>query len=375
MSDSLGAGPRIQPDPTDPVRRLVTLRHRPQQPVVGVHARLNRITDKESAPLGMMSPAEDGWWSITLTLPADLRCSYQFIEIPTGTSAEVVAGLGGRGAGLGGIADPGNPLQLRTTRPASSVLALDQAPPQPEWETIEADLDPGRGAVERHEQHLAGRLRPVWLRRPVEQALNLLVITDAEAWFDGHDLPGALAAAEHSGRIAPTAVLGVANLDTPDRVGILGGRTALVDDLVTLLGDLRQQGVLPALPPSRTVVSGQSLGGLTALFALAHAPEVFGLALAHSPSMWWRPDPGASPRDLGSATVTWVVDTLGAAEVPTGRARIDVGSLEGSMATRADALTERLRDRGWAIECHHYTGGHDHACWRGALIEGLATLP
>jgi enterochelin esterase-like enzyme len=48
--------------------------------------------------------------------------------------------------------------------------------------------------------------------------------------------------------------------------------------------------------PARTVLGGQSLGGLAAMCAgLAH-PEAFGLLLVQSGSFWWKPTgtPGAT---------------------------------------------------------------------------------
>lgn len=38
-------------------------------------------------------------------------------------------------------------------------------------------------------------------------------------------------------------------------------------------------------------------------------------------------------------------------------------------------LHEKLRAAGVESHCSVYTGGHDYAWWRGALIDGLRLLP
>ncbi|KJT52188.1 Trilactone hydrolase IroD, partial [Salmonella enterica subsp. enterica serovar Heidelberg str. RI-11-013343] len=52
-----------------------------------------------------------------------------------------------------------------------------------------------------------------------------------------------------------------------------------------------------------------------------------------------------------------------------------VGSLEGSTVPQVKQLHEKLRAAGVESHCNVYTGGHDYAWWRGALIDGLRLLP
>lgn len=126
---------------------------------------------------------------------------------------------------------------------------------------------------------------------------------------------------------------------------------------------------------TQTVLAGQSLGGVTALMAARHAPESFGLVLSHSPSMWWTPDNRNRPGHFSAEERSWVSEHVLSAPSPAVRTHLCVGSLEGSTVPQVKQLHEKLRAAG--VESHYsvYTGGHDYAWWRGALIDGLRLLP
>lgn len=359
--------------------REVTFLWRAASPLRGVYVRLNRVTDKDNVAKGMMTqlPTTD-IWHLTLRLPASYCGSYTMVEIPPETPGETVLQLGSRFASLVGKADPLNSAPGINVRgnAQESVLALDHAPAQEEWSGCRAYA----GQLFTSEHRLAGQRRRVRLYLPdvpVVQPLGLLVLTDGEIWFDHLGVSAAIDAAIRSGRIAPVAVLGIDNINARERVAILGGRRELVLDIAERL--------LPALrakyPERRwadrtqTVLAGQSLGGVTALMAARHAPESFGLVLSHSPSMWWTPDNCNRPDHFSAEERSWVSEHVLSAPSPAVRMHLCVGSLEGSTVPQVKQLHEKLRAAG--VESHYsvYTGGHDYAWWRGALIDGLRLLP
>ncbi|EAS8652556.1 esterase family protein [Salmonella enterica] len=359
--------------------REVTFLWRAASPLRGVYVRLNRVTDKDNVAKGMMTqlPTTD-IWHLTLRLPASYCGSYTMVEIPPETPGETVLQLGSRFASLVGKADPLNSAPGINVRgnAQESVLALDHAPAQEEWSGCRAYA----GQLFTSEHRLAGQRRRVRLYLPdvpVVQPLGLLVLTDGEIWFDHLGVSAAIDAAIRSGRIAPVAVLGIDNINAPERIAILGGRRELVLDIAERL--------LPALrakyPERRwadrtqTVLAGQSLGGVTALMAARHAPESFGLVLSHSPSMWWTPDNCNRPDHFSAEERSWVSEHVLSAPSPAVRMHLCVGSLEGSTVPQVKQLHEKLRAAG--VESHYsvYTGGHDYAWWRGALIDGLRLLP
>ncbi|ECC2094364.1 esterase family protein [Salmonella enterica] len=359
--------------------REVTFLWRAASPLRGVYVRLNRVTDKDNVAKGMMTqlPTTD-IWHLTLRLPASYCGSYTMVEIPPETPGETVLQLGSRFASLVGKADPLNSAPGINVRgnAQESVLALDHAPAQEEWSGCRAYA----GQLFTSEHRLAGQRRRVRLYLPdvpVVQPLGLLVLTDGEIWFDHLGVSAAIDAAIRSGRIAPVAVLGIDNINARERIAILGGRRELVLDIAE-----RLLLALRAKYPERrwadrtqTVLAGQSLGGVTALMAARHAPESFGLVLSHSPSMWWTPDNCNRPDHFSAEERSWVSEHVLSAPSPAVRMHLCVGSLEGSTVPQVKQLHEKLRAAG--VESHYsvYTGGHDYAWWRGALIDGLRLLP
>ncbi|EEB1956045.1 DUF3327 domain-containing protein [Salmonella enterica] len=358
--------------------REVTFLWRATYPLQGVYVRLNRVTDKDNLTKGMMTqlPTTD-IWHLTLRLPASYCGSYTMVEIPPETPNEKVLQLGSRFASLVGQADPLNSTPGINVRgnTQESILALDHAPAQEEW----SDCRSHTGQLFTSEHRLAGQLRRVRLylpEVPVAQPLGLLVLTDGEIWFDHLGVSAAIDAAIRSGRIAPVAVLGIDNINERERVAILGGRRELVLDIAErLLPTIR------AKHPERrwadrtqTVLAGQSLGGVTALMAARHAPESFGLVLSHSPSMWWTPDNRSRPDHFSGEELSWISKHMLSAPSPAVRTHLCVGSLEGSTVPQVKQLHEKLRGAGVESHCSVYTGGHDYAWWRGALIDGLHLL-
>jgi enterochelin esterase-like enzyme len=359
--------------------REVTFLWRSSKSLLGVYVFLNRVTDKINVPMGLMThiPSSD-IWTLTLRLPATYRGTYTFTEIPLGTSPEVVARLGGRFTPFVGQPDPLNKACGINVRGVAeeSILALDKAPEQPEW--AGAPLTP-RGLLVTSYPAVAGHKRRVRLYVPDvagTEPLGLLVLLDAEKWFDHVGVLGAIDVAINNGRIGPMAVLGIDNLDESDRTAILGGQSELVLDIAERL----VPQIMADYPDrvwagrSKTVLCGQSLGGVTALMAATHAPDIFGTVLSHSPSMWWMPQ--RSKRDLSFSEndASWVSEHLLSAPPKGVHVRLCVGSLEGSTVPHLEQLHQRLRAAGIDSHLSVYTGGHDFAWWRGALIDGLSAL-
>lgn len=184
--------------------------------------------------------------------------------------------------------------------------------------------------------------------------------------------------------LPPLVVVGIGAADREQRIETLGGHHDFLKDIcVTLLPqierELRQRGC--SLPErSRRIVSGQSLGGLSSLLMALVAPEAFGTVLAQSASLWWRPGGEASPTDLSRADPgrgshdDWLTGRFLDSDDPDVALHLTVGSREGLMVDQHRRLHEVLLDRDRTSTLSVCRGGHDCACWRGALINGLRTL-
>ncbi|MEU2290040.1 enterochelin esterase [Streptomyces bacillaris] len=257
-----------------------------------------------------------------------------------------------------------------------------------------------RGTVERHTL-AAGALgveRDVWVylppdavpyrpaREPGERGgdrLPLLVLCDGDMWFGKLGLRDTVDALIADGVLPPLAVLAPDAVGTATRRLELGGR----ESYVSFLADEVVPWASARWPltgrAGRTVVAGQGLGGMTALYAGLTRPERFGAVVAQSPSLWWRPglEPGAvAPDAVGTP---WLA-TLAAGlrdGLPAGRdgvrgavVHFDVGLHEGALAEHAEALRAVLRARGHRVTRNLHNGGHDYACWRGFLADALVRL-
>ena len=108
--------------------------------------------------------------------------------------------------------------------------------------------------------------------------------------------------------------------------------------------------------------------------AARYAPETFGAVISSSPSMWWAPGGGSRPAGFSADDRSRVSETALAGAPEDVRVLLNIGTLEGAMVPHVEALHRRLRDAGVNSVLTHYTGGHDYAWWRGALIDGLAAL-
>lgn len=90
--------------------------------------------------------------------------------------------------------------------------------------------------------------------------------------------------------------------------------------------------------------------------------------------MWWTPEGACRPNLFRETDTSWVSEHLLSAPPQNVRIRLCVGSLEGSTVLHVQQLHQRLLNAG--VDSHYaiYTGGHDYAWWRGALIDGLGLL-
>ncbi|MFE7121742.1 alpha/beta hydrolase-fold protein, partial [Streptomyces sp. NPDC057654] len=117
---------------------------------------------------------------------------------------------------------------------------------------------------------------------------------------------------------------------------------------------------------ARTVLAGQSLGGLMAAHAAVRAPHRFGNALAQSGSFWWPDGPDAE-------WLTRVIATAEEGRLPV-RFHLSAGEQEWVLLPANRRLRDTLREGGHDVRYREFNGGHDYLCWRTELAEGLVHL-
>ncbi|MDT7845613.1 enterochelin esterase [Streptomyces justiciae] len=380
--------PLVEELEDDPGHRAVTFLWRGHRATRQVLLCANRIGDREHLVDSLLDPVPGtDVWQLGLRLRADHRGSYRMAadispKEPPAQPDELQQLL--RSLTAHAAPDPLNPRSLPTrwSPVAASVFALPHAPAQP-WAEPRPAVPTGR--VERHRvpaMSLGGD-RDTWVYLPPghgtggggEQPLPVVVLSDGDMWFGRLGFGRTLDALIAEGALPPLAVLAPDAVDRHTRWRELGAR----DAFVTFLADELLPWAAGRFPlttdPRRTVMAGQSLGAITALHAGYLRPERFGRILAQSPSLWWRPGlpalSGPKPPVFGTP---WLVSRFTCAERRPLTVHLDVGLHEGTMVDHSRLLYDALRAKGCPVTYDEFNGGHDYACWRGALANGLVRL-
>lgn len=119
--------------------------------------------------------------------------------------------------------------------------------------------------------------------------------------------------------------------------------------------------------PAATAIAGSSMGGLISLYAAFRRPDVFGLAGALSPALWF----------ARRALFTWLAARPEVGGPRAARIYLDAGTGEGPVVMADVArLRDLLIDRGYRpgrdVECVIETGGrHDETSWGRRLLGAI----
>lgn len=244
-------------------------------------------------------PGTDAWqWQTTLS-PA-WRGSYCFIpsdrdddfapEIFNGGSPDrTLLREGWRRLLPRAIADPLNPQSWKGGRGhAVSALELPLAPEQPGWSLRNAPYQPPV-CIEWHSARL-GNTRRIWVYTTGEAVAAerpLAVLLDGQFWAESMPVWSALAGLTREAKLPPAVYLLIDVIDNEHRSRELPCNAdfwlAVQEELLP-----RVQQIAPFSDRAdRTVVAGQSFGGLAAMFAALYWPQRFGCVLSQSGSYWW----------------------------------------------------------------------------------------
>lgn len=304
-------------------------------------------------------------WFRTLRLRTDWRGSYAFLPLREGEFAALAA-MDRRPAMIDArrrsVPDPRNPrAEHAHGGRALSVAELADAPPQPWIHREGHPLPEGRLS----ELRVPGGRRvwtyePAALARSADQARHpIVVVLDGELWLERKHVVATVEALSEAGAIRTPFVVFVDNGGIPKRIGELsfdGGTDAFIAE--DLLPWARERLPISA-DPADVVVIGQSLGGLTALKTAFDHPDAVGGAIAQSSSLW--------QHDL--------LDRACAASPGRPQLWIEVGQHEPVLLGGHRRLCEALSAAGAPPRGYvEFNGGHDAACWRGGIADGLRAL-
>ncbi|MFC5171420.1 enterochelin esterase [Streptomyces mutomycini] len=366
--------PLVSPDPQGSAQHhAVTFLWRGTHATRAVQVLPNKIGDPRAPEGNLMErvPGTDVWhWS--LRLRHDWRGTYDFY---------VDEGDGPRPGTAGywqWLRDQRrhDPLNSRTLprRWSGGPVSYAELPAAPDGKDWQPRPDVPRGRVAAHDVPAGkpggGGTRRVWLYEPPldpghSAELPVLVLLDGEHWHPhlglGHLLDNLIA----DGRIPPLVALLPDSVDADTRWSDMTCRP----EFAAFLADELLPWAASRLPvtddPARTVVAGQSLGGLCAAHAALSVPGRFGAVLAQSGSFWWPDGPQAQ----------WLTDRIEAAPRLPVRFRLSFGEQEWVALPAARRLREVLAAAGYDDASYQeFNGGHDYLCWRTELADGLVDL-
>lgn len=316
-------------------------------------------------------PGTDVWWR-SYVARSDVRTLYSFREydhdlLSSDTTARDQP-------------DPLNPRHWPATPPVTAPLPMWAEDPWPYLELPSAPRDAalietGGVAPGKFELHSlptgADTARRVWLYTPPDAEafgqLPVLVLHDGWHWtWPECSIATIIDNLIASGELPPMAVVAQ---ESPE-----SGREELACD--PQFADYVADELLPwarerldiTTDPSRTIVAGQSYGGLAASFLALRRPDTFGNVISQSGSYWF---PAGSEFDEGAGGL--IREYAAADRLPV-RFYLDVGLLEQWMVPYNRHFRDVLVAKGYPVSYREYNGGHSHLCWRHSMPGALRDL-
>lgn len=216
------------------------------------------------------------------------------------------------------IADPLNPQSWQGGRGhAVSALEMPEAPVQPGWDRPENPDSPAVCLQWRSAR--LGNTRRVWVfttgdAQPDSRPLAILL--DGQFWAQSMPVWPALTSLTHRGHLPPAVYLLIDAIDTAHRSRELPCNAdfwlAVQEELLPLV----KTTTAFSDDPQRTVVAGQSFGGLSSLYAGLNWPARFGCVLSQSGSYWWPHRGGGQDGAIVEQLKTGTISAQGLRIVP-----------------------------------------------------------
>ncbi|MFJ7592342.1 alpha/beta hydrolase-fold protein [Streptomyces sp. NPDC097617] len=287
-------------------------------------------------------------WYAEVPMPARLRVTYQF---RTDGSA---------------YADPLNPVGAGGDR---SIAATPDAPDQPHWPPVGADdvLPVPRTRLRWASERLGGR-RTVRVH-PAGGGGPVVLLLDGDDWLYLHPAMTAFDSAVAVGEMPPVTLV---FLPTRDREAEFGCRPELWQAVRDELLPLVAQSGVPA-DVDRLVVAGQSLGGLSAVYAALEFPDLVSRVACQSGSLWWTPGAVKSADPLGGPVGGAIAARLREHGDLSGlRIAFDAGEHETRMLPHCERVETLAERAGATVRVSRSASAHDRAGWRQALLRDVA---
>ena len=272
----------------------------------------------------------------------------------------------------------------------SSPLHLPNAPRELGWH----EWDQGKLANMPIAEHLnftwfAQQLdnqRQCTLFSTTSDSAPLVILLDGEKWGADSGMLSVLQYLTNINKLTPAHYLLIPSIDSKTRWQELSCSQlfwqAVTEQLLPLVAD---KLILSHRSITEYVVAGQSLGGLSAVYAGTYFPTYFSKVISLSGSFWWpeierMQDPNGfklANQDCSKRLPkNSLADRVSNNEVSVAGLDIyqTVGNAETQLSVYNDLHYEMFKQHGAEITYYKVDGGHDWLSWRSSLINGLVSL-
>ncbi len=271
-----------------------------------------------------------------------------------------------------GVCDPRNPAVLAagTTygNPGpASILELPDSLPQP-WHMRRPGVPQGtvtRCGIEAGDREPA--IVHIYLPHGYEPdgvPYPVVILFDAKWWMN-IDVTATFDNLVDDGAVPPMIVVGIESIHGATRWQGLTHPEIFEPFLVAKLLPWIQARWMVTGDPAATVLAGQSLGGLLVSHVARSHPERFGCVIGQSMALWWPGD------QEGGLSGKQVIEAYASGDRVPVRFFLDVGTRERELLESVRTMRDTLLGLGYDVRYREYEGGHDFACWRGGLADGL----
>ncbi|WP_437612567.1 enterochelin esterase [Erwinia sp. V71] len=364
-------------------------------PTVKVYIDINGITDHHSPdPEHMQRIAGTDIWHWSTVVDARWRGGYNLIPIdasklpPEYSDDPATASQQQREWWMTlllehTIADPLNPLRphFNSRRKPLSSAHMPHAPVQAGWQAYDAgeavDADAGRLQRFHWQSTLLANQRPVWLYTTGDTAQPdqrpLIIMLDGQNWAQNIPIWSALDSQTAAGLLPAACWLFIDVIDLAHRGQELPCNEPFWQAVQQELLPQARRYATFSEEADRTVVTGQSYGGLAALYAGLFWPQRFGRILSQSGSFWW-PDPELLRNN--AEETGWLTRQVTSGDAAHSGLTIfmESGTTEADIGYVNQQMLQALKSTTHQVSYREYIGGHDNLCWRGGLIDGLQAL-
>lgn len=257
-----------------------------------------------------------------------------------------------------------------------SSVHLPFAPEQQGWSSL--DLSACHTTVFRWHSNILGNNRNIWIYAPTSgdtpaTERPVVLILDGEFWARSMPMFSMLSNNTRDGLFDDAVYVLIDAID--------GHHRAAEQACNQQFWQAIRYELMPHIPakvagfraPSKTIVAGQSLGALSALYAGLNHSMAFNQVICQSGAFWW-PHMSLLQQSPADEELTGLL----VKQIQSGRFngnKVEVfqqfGSKEVGVSRVNQQLNTALINAGIEVTSEQYNGGHDRLCWRGGLVDGL----